>query len=230
MESIKTAYSTAYNRMILQAKSGKIGDIVSVDAVCTSMREFIQGNLSLDSSWNSICAWGPTALLPIFQLFGTDYKRVNIISKRLDTDSKFDGFTKIDFLFKNGVASAKVAKSAKSEGELVISGTKGYIYVPAPWWKTDYYEIRFENPEKKESDKNLSPSLAPFRKRKTLPISTKTSPKPSLVSWKSIIRTTSKKSKLRLLGKRCLTTFLIAKHRKCVNRFMHININKGGII
>ena len=147
MESIKTAYSTAYNRMILQAKSGKIGDIVSVDAVCTSMREFIQGNLSLDSSWNSICAWGPTALLPIFQLFGTDYKKVNIISKRLDTDSKFDGFTKIDFLFKNGVASAKVAKSAKSEGELVISGTKGYIYVPAPWWKTDYYEIRFENPE-----------------------------------------------------------------------------------
>ena len=33
----------------------------------------------------------------------------------------------------------------KSEGELVISGTKGYIYVPAPWWKTDYFEIRYEN-------------------------------------------------------------------------------------
>ena len=35
----------------------------------------------------------------------------------------------------------------KSEGELVISGTKGYIYVPAPWWKTEYFEVRFENPE-----------------------------------------------------------------------------------
>ena len=34
----------------------------------------------------------------------------------------------------------------KSEGELIISGTKGYIYVPAPWWKTDYFEIRYENP------------------------------------------------------------------------------------
>ena len=22
----------------------------------------------------------------------------------------------------------------------------GYIYVPAPWWKTDYFEIRYENP------------------------------------------------------------------------------------
>ena len=33
----------------------------------------------------------------------------------------------------------------KSEGELIISGTKGYIYVPAPWWKTDYFETRFED-------------------------------------------------------------------------------------
>ena len=34
-----------------------------------------------------------------------------------------------------------------SEGSLVISGTKGYIYVPAPWWKTDYFEVRYENPQ-----------------------------------------------------------------------------------
>ncbi|HCY73233.1 MAG TPA: glycerol-3-phosphate cytidylyltransferase, partial [Rikenellaceae bacterium] len=41
----------------------------------------------------------------------------------------------------------KVGKGVKSEGELIISGTKGYIYVPAPWWKTDYFEIRYENPQ-----------------------------------------------------------------------------------
>ena len=29
---------------------------------------------------------------------------------------------------------------------MIITGTKGYIYVPAPWWKTDYFELRFENP------------------------------------------------------------------------------------
>ena len=45
------------------------------------------------------------------------------------------------------MASAKVGKGVKSEGELIISGTKGYIYVPAPWWKTDYFEIRYENPD-----------------------------------------------------------------------------------
>ena len=44
------------------------------------------------------------------------------------------------------MASMKVGQGVKSEGELIISGTKGYIYVPAPWWKTDYFEVRFENP------------------------------------------------------------------------------------
>ena len=33
----------------------------------------------------------------------------------------------------------------KSEGDLRISGTKGYIYVPAPWWKSEYFEIRYED-------------------------------------------------------------------------------------
>ena len=28
---------------------------------------------------------------------------------------------------------------------MVITGTKGYIYVPAPWWKTDYFEVRYED-------------------------------------------------------------------------------------
>lgn len=147
MEGLKTAYSTAYSRLILQAKSGKIGEILSVDATCTSMREFISSEMNPESSWNSICAWGPTALLLIFQILGTDYNDIKIVSKFIDKEAMVDGFTKIDFTFSNAVASIKVAKTAKSEGELIITGTKGYIYVPAPWWKTDYYEIRFENSE-----------------------------------------------------------------------------------
>ena len=23
--------------------------------------------------------------------------------------------------------------------------SKGYIYVPSPWWKTDYFEVRYED-------------------------------------------------------------------------------------
>lgn len=142
MEAIKTAYSTAYYRLVLLAKTSKIGQIVSVDSTCTSLQE----DINLSTSWNSICAWGPTALLPVFQLLGTKYQNKNIISQFLDKSKQFDNFTKIDFCYPNAVASIKVGKGVKSEGELIISGTKGYIFVPAPWWKTDYFEIRYEDP------------------------------------------------------------------------------------
>ena len=147
MDSIKTAYSTACNRMLVLAKGGKIGDIVSVDSICTSLSDLeikTKRGTSLDEVWNSICAWGPTAMLPVFQLLGTDYVKKQITSHLIAED--FDIFTKIAFVYPHAVASLKVGKGVKSEGELVISGTKGYIYVPAPWWKTDYFEIRFENP------------------------------------------------------------------------------------
>lgn len=147
MEAIKTAYSTAYNRLILLAKSGAIGDIVSVDATCTSLSqlEALDGKDISGDFWGGIYAWGPTAMLPVFHLLGTEYKSKEIITK-LSSDESWDLFTKINFTFPNSVASIKVAKGVKSEGELVISGTKGYIYVPAPWWKTDYFELRYENP------------------------------------------------------------------------------------
>ena len=142
-DGIKTAYSTAFARLILLVKSGKIGDVVSVDSTCTSMRDFITSD-RIDGKWNSICGWGPTALLPIFLILGTNYKTMDITTKLVNVEQNFDGFTKIDFVYENAVATVKVAKKAKSEGELIISGTKGYLIVPAPWWKTDYFELRFE--------------------------------------------------------------------------------------
>lgn len=147
MDSLKTAYSTAYSRLLLLAKSGKIGRILSIDATATSLRDIneIQEN-QIGQTWNSICAWGPTALLPIFQLLGTEYKQKTIISKFFNKEKSFDLFSKIEFVYNDAVASVKVGKGVKSEGELIISGTKGYIYVPSPWWKTDYFEIRYENP------------------------------------------------------------------------------------
>ena len=141
MDSIKTAYSTAYNRLLLLLKGGKIGDIYSIDATCTSLRDYD------DNSWNSITSWAPTALLPIFQILGIDYNNKTINSLTLDDKANFDLFTKIDFQYENAVASIKVANSVKSEGELVISGSEGYAYFPAPWWKTDYFELRYENLE-----------------------------------------------------------------------------------
>ena len=146
MDSLKTAYSLAYYRLCLLAKSGIIGKIVSVDATCTSLYNVeINNDSMLSSIWNSVCAWGPTALLPVFQLLGTAYSSKTITTHLLREDLDYDTFTKISLIYPHAVASIKVGQGVKSEGELIISGTKGYIYVPAPWWKTDYFELRYED-------------------------------------------------------------------------------------
>lgn len=146
MDAIKTAYSMAYNRLVLLLKSGKIGRIISVDATCTSLNDLQNSYYkNLDSKWNSICAWGPTALLPVFQLLGSDYVCKQITSCFIDKKKYFDSFTKIAFVYNHAVASIKVGKGVKSEGELIVSGTQGYVYVPAPWWKMDYFELRYED-------------------------------------------------------------------------------------
>lgn len=64
----------------------------------------------------------------------------------IDREKKIDLYTKILLKYQNGIIPiAKVGLGVKSEGELIISGTKGYIYVPFPWWKTEYFELRFED-------------------------------------------------------------------------------------
>ncbi len=148
MDAIKTAYSTAFERLILMAKGGKIGKVISVDVVCTSLRDGISiEGTDLSKKWNSMCGWAPAAMLPVFQIFGTTYKDKIFYTKFQNEKENIDAFTKIDFAYPSGVATVKVAKGAKAEGELIIAGTIGYVYVPAPWWKTEYFEIRYENPE-----------------------------------------------------------------------------------
>lgn len=138
MEAIKTAYTTAFTRLLFLIKEGKIGQVISVDATCTSLRRE-------RTDWSGIYEWGPTALLPIFEILGTDLKKEEI-TICLDENEK-DIFAKVEFVFDHAVASAKVGDGVKAEGELIIAGTKGYAYVPAPWWKMDYFELRYENQE-----------------------------------------------------------------------------------
>ena len=142
MEAVKTAYSTAFLRLVLLTKGGIVGDVVSVDSTCT----ILTLNKKNDTTdWNCIFEWGPTALLPIFQILGTKTRNHRIITHFADENSVYDDFTRMDFLFDHAVASIKIGDGVKSEGELVVSGTNGYIYVPAPWWKTEYFEVRYEN-------------------------------------------------------------------------------------
>ena len=144
MEAIRTAYATAFSRLLLLLKGGCIGSIFSVDATCTSLIN-CSGYDDLCKAWNSISDWGPTALLPVFELLGVDYRKKEIVTHLVNREAKYDTFSKVSFVYANAVASIKVGNGVKSEGELIVSGTEGYAYVPAPWWKTDYFELRYEN-------------------------------------------------------------------------------------
>ena len=58
MDSIKTAYSLAYQRLILLMKIGNIGDIVSIDATCTSLKNYDLNNEKLlKKRWGFYNAW-----------------------------------------------------------------------------------------------------------------------------------------------------------------------------
>ncbi len=143
MEAIRPASCTAFNRLCRIIEGGAIGEVLSVDATCSSMRDYSRGLLP-SASWGSVYEWAPTALLPIFSLLGTEYRDIQFAS-RFDRVSGIDLFTRCFLSYETGVASAIVARGAKSEGSLVVTGTKGYAFVPAPWWRTDYFELRFED-------------------------------------------------------------------------------------
>lgn len=146
MDAVKTAYSTAYNRMLLLIKSGTIGRVVSVDATCTSLMQGYGDVSELTDRWNAREAWAPAAILAVLQILGCEFADWRRTSFYAHGTSDFDLFTQYDFRYQSAVATVKVGKGVKSEGDLVVSGTRGYIYVPAPWWKTDYFEVRYENP------------------------------------------------------------------------------------
>lgn len=102
MEAIKTAYATAFSRLLLLIKGGKIGDVVSIDATCTSLKEY---NGKIRTDWNGIHEWGPTALLPVFQILGTEYTDSSKVVCYSDNSMTKDLFVKMDFIFKHAVAS-----------------------------------------------------------------------------------------------------------------------------
>lgn len=149
--AIKTAYTTAYNRLIFMLKSGIIGKIVHIDATCTTaaLTDF-GATQPINQDWNNLCAWGTKAMLPIFQLLGTNYREKKIITWLADRQQHYDAYTKINFLYRNAEATLKVGHGVKAAGQLMIVGTEGYVYVPEPWWETEYFEVHYANANTKK--------------------------------------------------------------------------------
>ncbi len=142
MVAHKTAYCPAFGHLVSLLKSGTIGEIVDVNASVTTLTDERSAKMDSTLLGGSMSENACFPLLPVFKFLGTDYRDVTFYSKM---KNGVDIFTRGIIRYDNAVASFQVGLGAKSEGNMVISGTKGYAYVPAPWWKTDYFEIRYED-------------------------------------------------------------------------------------
>ena len=143
LEANKTAYCPAFNHLMTMIKSGLIGEVVDIEASESKVwGDKTLRELDPTQAGGSLYEMGSYPLLPIIKLMGTDYENVNFYSRM---ENGVDIYTKGVIRYPKAVCSFKLGLGVKTEGNLVISGTKGYAYVPAPWWKTDYFELRYED-------------------------------------------------------------------------------------
>ena len=142
IEAIKTAYCPAFVHLISLAKMGIIGEIKDIEASFTKLMQEGTRELKKEEAGGSMNELSTYTLLPIVKLLGGNFNDIKFYSYM---KNDVDVFTKGLIIYHNATASFKVGLGVKTEGDMIISGTKGYIYVPSPWWKTEYFEIKYED-------------------------------------------------------------------------------------
>jgi len=141
LEAIKTAFSPAFIKLIELCKSGVIGEIVDVNASFTKLISDEERGAYKSKKFGAFNELSSYGLLPIVKLLGkAKEERFECIK-----EDGFDIYSKAHLTFEKGFATVTCGLKVKREGDLVIAGTKGYVYVPAPWWKTEKFEVRYED-------------------------------------------------------------------------------------
>lgn len=142
MEANKTAHCPAFNHLMVMIKSGVIGKVVDVEASLSQLLDKSGREFDPKQAGGAMFEQGSYPLLPILKLLGINYEKIEFFPR---IENGVDVYTKGLIKYPDAISSFKVGLDVKTEGDLVISGTKGYAYVPSPWWKTDYFELRYEN-------------------------------------------------------------------------------------
>jgi len=149
LSALKTAFLPAFNQLLTELNKGIIGDIKEVRATRTSLYKekdypdtfMAQGATNILSSYPSLLVnkiLGKSKDITFFDQGTEGYDVSNLII------SKHKG---------GATGISNVATGIKSEGDAVISGTKGYVYIPAPWWLTKEFHVRFEDEHKSQTFK-----------------------------------------------------------------------------
>ena len=133
MEAIKAAYCPGFQQLLNVVQSGKIGEIKDVEA-CFSRIARVESRERKDPKYGgAFLEYGGNALMPIIKILGRDYESVT------------HDYTKVQIRYKNAMATAKVGMAVKSEGQLIVAGTKGYVIAQSPWWLTEKFDVRYED-------------------------------------------------------------------------------------
>jgi len=142
--ALKTAFAPAFNKLLEELKSDVIGEIKEVRASFTSLyhergfpKEYISnGATNLLLSYPSLIIskiLGKADCIDFYDQRNEHYD----ISNRVITKHKNNTF---------GIATVGI--EMKSDGHAIVSGTKGYAYIPAPWWLTKEFYFKFEDVSK----------------------------------------------------------------------------------
>lgn len=145
LEASKTAYCPAFNHLVTLVKSGVIGDVVDVKSSLSKMVLPPTRELDASQAGGAMNEHSPLPLLAIIKLLGLNYKDIYFYTKINDG---VDIYTQGVINYPHATSSFTLGIGVKTEGNLVVSGTKGYVYVPAPWWLTDFFEVRYEDQSK----------------------------------------------------------------------------------
>ncbi len=145
LEASKTAYCPAFCHITTLVKSGIIGDVIDVKASLSKMVQAPTRELDASQAGGAMNEHAPLPLMSIIKILGTEYKDISFYSK---LENGVDVYTRANIIYPHATASVTLGIGVKTEGNMVISGTKGYIYVPAPWWLTSFFEVRYEDQTK----------------------------------------------------------------------------------
>ena len=148
LEGIKTAYCPGFNQLLGVVRSGAIGQIRDVEACFTRLTAENLREMTDSVYGGGFTEFGSYTLLPILKLMGTDFKEVRFDS--IKAENGIDLYTKASFVYDKGFALSKSGVGVKSEGQLIVAGTKGYILAESPWWLTKSFEVRYEDSAKVE--------------------------------------------------------------------------------
>ena len=139
IEALTALYQPGFQRLKLLLESGVIGEIKDIDASYSVIPKSLDYDDRYDGGFYSMSS---RALLPAMVYLGCNPNSSQIIC---GYDRELCTWSKCTVIYDTASATLKTGRGIKTEGDMTITGTDGYIYVPAPWWRLEYFEIRNED-------------------------------------------------------------------------------------